>query len=154
MESWLVQELVSHILFLLVLLICYILLNYGYWPDVHHKKVDLPKEARRRVSCLVEETWKDLLTLVKDVIDCQLEDGEIRLSSTISPGIFDFSIRCKAAESKLFDSVKNLMTRINPEEEVFLLRCLKMKIMTTAHDMRGSRRLSVLCDFIQVGSGA
>ena len=81
MESWLVSELISHILFLLVLLTCYILLHYGSWPDVHHKNTSLPKEARRRVSCLVEDTWRELLILVKDIIDCQLEDGEIRLNS-------------------------------------------------------------------------
>ena len=44
------------------------------------------------------------------------------------------------------------MTQVQGNENIFAKRCLKRKLQSSAHDIRGSRRLSTLCDFMEVSS--
>ena len=76
METWLMWEVVSHTTFLLLLLTCYLLISCGLWPNLHHRRIHLSKDARRKVRGLVEEGWRELLPLIKEVLDCQLSDGK------------------------------------------------------------------------------
>ena len=75
METWLMWEVVSHTTFLLLLLTCYLTISCGLWPNLHHRRIHLSKDARIRVEGLVEDTWRELLLLIKNVLDCQLTDG-------------------------------------------------------------------------------
>ena len=67
-------------------------------------------------------------------------------------GFFNFGEAHEAAELKLFEKVKTLMTQVHGNEKTFAQRCFKRKLQSSAHDIRGSRRLSTLCDFMEVSS--
>ena len=76
-----------------------------------------------------------------------------------------FTDDTKEAESDLFlltlgllDKVKETLPQAKqgeglPKDElVFLHRCIKMALQTSPYDLRGSRRVAVLCEFIKVKS--
>ena len=67
---------ISTISFLVLLVFVLILVSYDIWPNFHHRRVkNVDLNARRRINQLVEQNWKQLLDLAKEVIDCRLADG-------------------------------------------------------------------------------
>ena len=62
--------------FLIILVLVLILVSCDCWPRYHHRKVkNVDLAARRRVNQVVEQNWKQLLDLAKEVLDCRLADG-------------------------------------------------------------------------------
>ena len=77
----------STISFLVILVLVLILVSCDCWPRFHHRRVkNVDLNARRRINQLVEENWKQLLDLAKEVIDSRLADGiQYILVSIYSP---------------------------------------------------------------------
>ena len=73
-----------------------------------------------------------------------------------SKGSLDFSGETEEAESHLFQLARGLLDKVgeglSKDQLTFLQRCIKMALQASPYDLRGSRRASVLCDFIQVDS--
>jgi len=139
--DWRAWALTSNISFLLLLILVLILVSCGCWSQLHHRRVkNVDLAARLRINQLVDENWQQLLDLSKDVLDCRLEDGS-----------FEFSTENEEKEKSLFKAVKSLMGKLpvtGGDQKTYLQRQLKRKAMTTFYDVRGVRRLSLLCDFI------
>ena len=74
--NWKHWVLFSHGAFIGLLIFCLVLVHYDYWPSLHHRKVDLSSDSRRRIKQLVQENRRALLDTTKEVIDSRLEDGE------------------------------------------------------------------------------
>jgi len=139
--DWRVWALTSTSVHLLILLVCFVLVCCDKWPSFHHRRIkSLNLGARIRIKQVVDENWDELLTCAKDLIDARLEDGWS-----------DFSERTENCEKRTFDAVKALMSRLpsaDGEEVTYLQRELKRRAMRNSADLRGSQRLSLLCDFI------
>ena len=75
-------------------------------------------------------------------------------------GFFDYSDSTEEAEKKLLSKTSDLMAEVEGEwgksedSRTLTIRCLKTALMSNDQDIRGSRRLSVICSFIQVRSRA
>lgn len=54
--------------------------------------------ARLKINRVVEQNWKQLLDLAKEVLDCRLADGSL-----------EFSTETEKKEKILFEAVKSLM---------------------------------------------
>ena len=66
----------STISFLVLLVFVFILVSYDIWPQFHHRRVkNVDLNARRKINQVVEQNWKQLLGLAKEVLDCRLADG-------------------------------------------------------------------------------
>ena len=74
--NWKHWVLFSHGAFIVLLFLCLVLVYCDYWPSLHHRRVNLSFESRRKTKQLVDENWKALLDTTKEVIDSRLEDGE------------------------------------------------------------------------------
>ena len=67
----------SPALHLIILLLCFILVRCGWWPSLHHRRIDsLSLRARTKINQVVEESWEELLLCAKDLMDTRLEDGK------------------------------------------------------------------------------
>ena len=112
--------------------------------------------ARRdSISWMVQQKCQRLLDLSKKVVDCQLEEGKKMFPASFvtfsSPGMFCFSIEREAALSELIKELRPMMTELkNKDERTFAQRCLKKNLMTSPHDLRGSRRLSLIFSLMKV----
>ena len=60
-----------------------------------------------------------------------------------------FSEGHEAALSELFEELKQIGLK-NKDEKTFAQRCLKKNLMTSPHDIRGSRRLYVIFSLMEV----
>ena len=68
-----------------------------------------------------------------------------------STGSLRFTRSHEAALSKLFEELKPILIELkNKDERTFAQRCLKENFMASPHDIRGSRRLSVVFSFMEV----
>ena len=68
-----------------------------------------------------------------------------------STGSLRFTRSHEAALSKLFEELKPILVELkNKEERTFAQRCLKENFMASPHDIRGSRRLSVIFSLMEV----
>ena len=66
----------STISFLVILILVLILVSCDCWPQFHHRRVkNVDLAARLKINQVVEQNWKQLLDLAKEVLDCRLEDG-------------------------------------------------------------------------------
>ena len=74
--DWRAWALTSTICFLAVLILVLVLVSCDCWSHLHHRRVkNVDLAARLRINQLVEQNWQQLLDLVKEVLDCRLEDG-------------------------------------------------------------------------------
>ena len=65
--------------------------------------------------------------------------------------MFRFSSERKRAMRRLFKELSPLILLLeSPDETTFAQQCLKKNLMTSPHDLRGSRRLSVIFSMMQV----
>ena len=67
---------------LLILLVCFVLVNNDKWPSFHHRRIkSLSLGARIRIKQVVDKHVNKLLYSAKDLLDARLEDGrdEIKL---------------------------------------------------------------------------
>ena len=70
--------------------------------------------------------------------------------------MLNFTKETESAEEKLFYKTRELMVEVerkcsmSKDIVTLTIRCLKTRIMTNPYDIRGSRRLAVICTFIQV----
>ena len=66
----------STISFLGILVLVLDLVSCDWWPRFHHRRVkNVDLDDRLKIDQLVEQNWKQLLDLAKEVLDCRLEDG-------------------------------------------------------------------------------
>ena len=66
----------STISFLVLLVFVLILVSCDCWPEFHHRRVkNVDLAARLKINQVVEQNWKQLLDLAKEVLDCRLADG-------------------------------------------------------------------------------
>ena len=105
----------------------------------------------------VEKRWRRLRDLSKEVLDHELDNGEriceafLAISAfSANPGMFRFSSERKRVMRRLFKELRPLMLLESPDETTFAQQCLKKNLMTSPHDLRGSRRLSVMFSMMQV----
>ena len=74
--NWRAWTLTSHISFLVLLIVIFVLVSYDYWFQFHHRRVkNVDLDARTKINELVTENWERLLDLTKAVLDCRLADG-------------------------------------------------------------------------------
>ena len=74
--NWRAWALTSTISFLVLLVFVLILVSYNIWPQFHHRRVkNVDLAARLKINQVVDQNWKQLLHLAKEVLDCRLEDG-------------------------------------------------------------------------------
>ena len=74
--NWRAWALTSTISFLVLLVFVLILVSYNIWPQFHHRRVkNVDLTARLKINQLVDQNWKQLLDLAKEVLDCRLADG-------------------------------------------------------------------------------
>ena len=78
--DWRTLALTSSVSFLLLLILIFILVTCGCWSELHHKKVkNVNLAARRKIDLLVSNNWDQLLEKAKQVLDCRLADGMLRI---------------------------------------------------------------------------
>ena len=74
--DWRSWALASTISFLVLLIFVLTLVSCDYWPQFHHRRVkNVDLAARLKINQVVEQNWKQLLDLAKEVLDCRLADG-------------------------------------------------------------------------------
>ena len=75
--DWRLWAIASPALHLIIPLLCFILVRCGWWPSLHHRRIDsLSLRARTKINQVVEESWEELLLCAKDLMDTRLEDGK------------------------------------------------------------------------------
>ena len=74
--DWRAWALLSNLYFLAILIFVLLLVSYDIWPQFHHRRVkNVDLAARLKINQVVEQNWKQLLDLAKEVLDCRLADG-------------------------------------------------------------------------------
>ena len=160
LKEWEEWVLTSHLSFLLLLLLSLLLVCCGWWPRLHHRRVSVSRRRLAAVERIVAKYKKDLDTHSKEVITSRIEDGEKSKCDDPCSGFFDYSDSTEEAEKKLLSKTSDLMAEVEGEwgksedSRTLTIRCLKTALMSNDQDIRGSRRLSVICSFIQVRSRA
>ena len=86
--DWRLWAIASPALHLIIPLLCFILVRCGWWPSLHHRRIDsLSLRARTKINQVVEESWEELLLCAKDLMDTRLEDGKELSSKLLWQGL-------------------------------------------------------------------